>query len=217
MIKDYQDVFEKHCKANEDELRTNQMFEVWRELGMDLSTTEKQQEMIQVIKDFDADNNGLTSFGEFLQIMRDLQSKREVAQNEADWAKIRRSKFPPQQVDQFMEIFNLLKEQDVQTNLPVPVAEAFTLTSLRNLYEQSVGRKLSADEVKVLRDKINSTCGEEYARCQFIGFPAYVEVMAVLYDEEFCGMKREDPGKVAGPPMGIEVQKNRVLMEFLSG
>ena len=54
----------------------------------------------------------------------------------------------------------MLKELDPQTSLPVPIAEAFTMTSLPNQFETICGRKVSQDEVKVLREKLGPICEE---------------------------------------------------------
>merc|ERR1711871_1697865 len=97
----------RYLKAGNEDLRTADLFEVWREMGMALTTKEEQERMIEVIKEADTDQNGTTSKSEFLQIMRRICSERETTESEKDWQRLRQSKFTPAEITETRQMYKM--------------------------------------------------------------------------------------------------------------
>mmetsp|Transcript_763 Transcript_763/g.1207 ORF Transcript_763/g.1207 Transcript_763/m.1207 type:complete len:403 (-) Transcript_763:182-1390(-) len=196
-LEEIEDVFRRYdheiADGTSTGLKTNQTFEVWKELGFgaDIETRYQQQIMIERIKEVDIDFSGTVNFEEFLQLLRIYKLEKQEKQKKYEYDHVKQSNFTTAEVSELREIFSLLDTEKTGQ---------LAFTQVRQLFHD-LGGKLSREEVDQLYDFIDEVMEKiDQNFNQLIDFGEFLMIMRQILDSNFLGIKDKCAGLLGKAP-----------------
>lgn len=187
-VREFQDIFSAHAdKANVQALKTNEIFEVFEDMGRQL-TAEDQNFLIEVIKKVDLDKSGDIDFLEFLQLMRNTQLHDLAGRRQREHRLIVQSGFSDAETLSFQELFNFWRDPSGN----------FTLRQLRELFK-NIDISMTNERRKKLAELVQLTLDATQLETHALSFGEFLSLMQQMIS--------------SNDPVGLQETSRKVIAE----